>query len=93
MVVVAVVQLSASVVIYRPGTLSLLHVSGVAGDILFDFPSLAAIIANAAILVASPAFRSYRSAVRLLMILGCACVITFLVFSLILIVVLNRWGS
>jgi hypothetical protein len=93
LLIVGVAQVSLSVFVYRPGTLEHLGVRGTSGDILFMLPSIAAFAVDAVVIFSSSFLRSYRLSARLLLVIGFAGILTLLVFWLLLIIVLNRWGS
>jgi hypothetical protein len=90
---VSVVQACLTVATYWPGVLRYLGVSGNAGTILLVLPSVAALVANAAILSWSPFLRSYRFGPRLAFVLAGAVLIAFLTFWVAMIIALNVWGT
>ncbi|SRR5260221_9592853 len=92
-ILVAILQLLATVGLYAPRVFQTLGLSGIMAEIVFVLPSVTALVVNSGVILASPLFRTHRIGFRLALVICCAAVPTVVAFAAAMIVGLNKWGS
>src|SRR3954464_14366892 len=91
--IVALLQSLATIALAGSGILRTLGLRPGVGEIVLLLPSVIAFVANSRIILASSFIRTDRVVGRVVLVLCCTTVLSFVAFAVAMIVSLNTWGS